>query len=164
MRRTLLALAIQAAAMIFVAGCSKVPSDAALATNIKAAMFSDAQLKGANIDVSVSNGVATLNGSVANSVGRDEAEKVASQAGANMVDDQITVQVAEAMPAAVPAPTSVAAPASAPVSAAPSKSEKRARREKEREAREIQAASESRPVASVGAAPIQAPPAPQNPP
>ena len=150
--------------MIFVAGCSKVPSDAALATNIKAAMFSDAQLKGANIDVSVSNGVATLKGSVANSAGRDEAEKVTSQAGAKMVDDHITVQVAEAMPTAVPAPTSVAAPASAPVSAAPSKSEKRARREKEREAREIQAASEARPIAPPTSEPVQAPAAPQNPP
>jgi hypothetical protein len=164
MRRTLLALAIQAAAMIFLAGCSKAPNDAALATNIKAAMFSDAQLKDANIDVSVSNGVATLKGSVANSAGRDEAEKVASQAGAKMVDDHITVQVAEAAPA-VPVPTSVAAPAS--VTAAPavaSRSEKRARREKEKEAREIQVASEARPVAPAAAAPVQAPPAAQNPP
>jgi hypothetical protein len=150
--------------MIFLAGCSKAPNDAALATNIKAAMFSDAQLKDANIDVSVSNGVATLKGSVANSAGRDEAEKVASQAGAKMVDDHITVQVAEAAPA-VPVPTSVAAPAS--VTAAPavaSRSEKRARREKEKEAREIQVASEARPVAPAAAAPVQAPPAAQNPP
>src|ERR1700733_5714912 len=112
MRRTLLALAIQAAAMIFVAGCSKVPSDAALATNIKAAMFSDAQLKGANIDVSVSNGVATLKGSVANSAGRGEAEKVTSQAGAKTVDDHITVQAAEAVPTPPPVPTSTSVPAS----------------------------------------------------
>jgi osmotically-inducible protein OsmY len=89
MRRTLLALAIPMATMIFVAGCSKAPSDAALATSIKAEMFSNAQLKDANIDVSVSKGVATLKGNAASSAVRAEAERVASQAGAKMVDDQI---------------------------------------------------------------------------
>ena len=166
MRRTLLALAMPMAAMIFVAGCSKAPSDAALATTIKAEMFSNAQLKDANIDVSVSKGVATLKGNAASSAVRAEAERVASQAGAKMVDDQITIQVAEAAPAAVPAPNPVAAtqpaPARAPVSAESSKSEKRARKQKEREARAIQAASKAQPIAPT--APTPSASAAQNPP
>jgi BON domain-containing protein len=154
MRRTLLALAIQAAAMIIVAGCSKAPSDAALANSIKAEMFSNAQLKDANIDVSVSKGVATLKGNAASSAVRAEAERVASQAGAKMVDDQITIQVAEAAPALAPAPV--------PVPAAPSKSEKRARKEKGTQ--KAKAVPETQPLASPEPLPAQSAPAAQNPP
>jgi hypothetical protein len=154
--------------MIFVAGCSKAPSDAALATSIKAEMFSNAQLKDANIDVSVSKGVATLKGNAASGAVRAEAERVASQAGAKMVDDQIAIQTAEAAPAAVPAPSPVAAtqpaPARAPASAESSKSEKRARKQRERAAREIQAASEAQPVALTAPAPTPPASAVQNPP
>jgi hypothetical protein len=168
MRRTLLALAMPMATMIFVAGCSKAPSDAALATSIKAEMFSNAQLKDANIDVSVSKGVATLKGNAASGAVRAEAERVASQAGAKMVDDQIAIQTAEAAPAAVPAPSPVAAtqpaPARAPASAESSKSEKRARKQRERAAREIQAASEAQPVALTAPAPTPPASAVQNPP
>jgi hypothetical protein len=160
MRRTLLALAIPMAAMIFVAGCSKAPSDAALATSIKAEMFSNAQLKDANIDVSVSKGVATLKGNAASSAVRAEAERVASQAGAKMVDDQISIQVAEA--AASPAPASAVTPAPVPAPAAPSKSEKRARKEKETQ--KAKAVPETQPLASPEPLLAQPAPAAQNPP
>ncbi len=81
------------------AGCSNARNDAALTTSIKAAMFSDTQLKDANIDVSVKDGVATLEGSVASAAVRDETERVASAAGAKSVDDRIMVQVAESVAA-----------------------------------------------------------------
>ena len=145
----MLALAIPAAALIFNAGCSTAPSDAALATSIKATMFSDAELKDANIDVSVSHGVATLKGNVTSGDVRVEAEKVASQAGAKMVDDQITIQVAEA----------ALAPPPAPVPAAPAKPEKRGREEKE--TRKAKIAPEPQPVTAPG--PAQTPSASQNP-
>ncbi|MGC1582238.1 MAG: BON domain-containing protein, partial [Candidatus Acidiferrales bacterium] len=144
MRRTLLALAIPMAATILVAGCSTAPGDAALATSIKAAMFSDAQLKDANIDVSVSNGVATLKGNVASGAARAEAETVASHAGAKTVDDQIAIQVAEAAPAPEPAP------AAAPVAQA--KPEKRSREEREKESRKAKLAPVPQPVAAPGPA------------
>jgi hypothetical protein len=102
MRRKWILVGICAVALAFAAGCSKTRDDAALATSVKAAMFSDARLKDANIDVSVKDGVATLEGSVASYVVRDEAEKVASAAGARTVEDRITIQVAESVAAAPP--------------------------------------------------------------
>jgi hypothetical protein len=152
MRRSLLALAMPAAAMILVAGCSKAPNDAALATSIKAAMFSDTQLKDANVDVTVSNGVATLKGNVGSAAVRVEAEKVASQAGAKMVDDQITIQVADVVPTPAPAPT--------PVPAAPAKPEKIARKEKE--SHKAKPAPEPPAVALPATGPTQTPAAAQN--
>jgi len=104
MRQTWATLGICAAAVSLAAGCSSARKDEALATNIKAAMFSDAQLKNAEIDVSVTRGVATLKGNVADGALRVEAEKVASQAGAKMVDDEIAIQAAEN---AAPAPPTV---------------------------------------------------------
>jgi BON domain len=160
MRRTLLALAIPMATMIFVAGCSKAPSDAALETSIKAEMFSNAQLKDANIDVSVSKGVATLKGNAESSAVRAAAERVASQAGAKMVDDQISIQVAEAPPS--PTPASALVPAPVPAPAAPSKPEKRTRKEKE--AQKAKPVPEAQPVASPEPVPAQSVPAAQNPP
>lgn len=99
------------------AGCSSARKDAALATNIKAAMFSDSQLKNADVDVSVTHGVVTLKGSVASGDLRAEAEKVASDAGAKMVDDEIAVQAAEN--AAPGAATANATAATADENAAP---------------------------------------------
>jgi outer membrane murein-binding lipoprotein Lpp len=42
------------------AGCSSTQKDQALATDIKAKMFSDPQVKTANVDVAVKDGEATL--------------------------------------------------------------------------------------------------------
>jgi hypothetical protein len=123
-------------------------------------MFSNAQLKDANINVSVSKGVATLKGNATGSAARAEAERVASQAGAKMVDDQISIQVAEA--AASPAPASALAPAPVPVPTAPSKPEKRTRKEKE--AQKAKPVPEPQPVASPEPVPAQSAPAAQIPP
>ncbi len=95
-------------AMALGAGCSRKPDDAALATNIKSQMFSDAQLKDASLQVTSQNGEVTLSGSVPNDAAHLEAYKIAtSTPGVTKVNDQITVEEA-------PAPEAQAAPAPAP--------------------------------------------------
>ena len=67
--------------------------DANLATRIKSQMFSDLQLKEANLQVTSSKGKVTLRGTVPNDAARSEAYKLASQTpGVAGVDDQMTVQ------------------------------------------------------------------------
>lgn len=109
-------------AMAFGAGCSKKPDDAALVTNIKSQMFSDAQLKGANLVVTAKNGEVTLSGTVPNDGAHLDAYKIASQlAGVVKVNDQIQVQEAQNSqppePAAEPTPVPPPPPASAPAKA-----------------------------------------------
>src|ERR1700676_1977146 len=96
------------AAMSMVAlatGCSSTQKDQALATDIKAKMFSDPQVKGANVDVAVKNGEAILSGEVPNDGARYEAFKIASETpGVKHVTDKMVMQSAQAMPATEPAP------------------------------------------------------------
>ena len=111
-----------AVGVILAAGCAKAPGDAALATNIKAAMFSDAQLKGAALDLTVEKGVATLSGTVPSDGAHLEAYKVVSQTpGISRVNDRVTVQADAAAPAlpSTSAATSAPAPASPDRAAAP---------------------------------------------
>jgi hypothetical protein len=91
-------------------GCSRFGghSDEAIATDIKAKMFSDPALKSTNLNVAVKNGVATLAGEVPDDTARLAAYKLASQAeGVSKVNDQMSVVAAQA--ALSPAP--VAEPA-----------------------------------------------------
>jgi len=111
------------------AGCSSARKDATLATNIKAAMFSDSHLKNADVDVSVAHGVVTLKGSVASGDLRVQAEKVASEAGAKMLDDEITIQTPENAPLAAaitnaPPPTTDEKPSRKPAAATIAKKSK----------------------------------------
>jgi hypothetical protein len=95
-------------------GCAKKQDDGALVTNIKAQMFSDAQLKDASLQVTSNNGQVTLSGTVPSDAARYDAFKIASQTpGVTKVNDQISVQQAEATSAPPPAPEP--APAAAPV-------------------------------------------------
>jgi BON domain len=108
MRQRLL-FSIAVLTIAFAAGCSKKPEDAALVTSIKSQMFSDAQLKGSNVDVTAKNGEITLSGTVPNDAAHLDAYKIASQlAGVVKVNDQIQVQEAQNSqlpePAAEPAP------------------------------------------------------------
>src|SRR5260370_750592 len=58
-------LFLAALSMVAVAvGCSSTQKDQALATDIKAKMFSDPQVNGTSIDVAVKNGEVTLSGDV----------------------------------------------------------------------------------------------------
>jgi hypothetical protein len=118
-------------AMVLATGCSRKPDDAALVTNIKSQMFSDAQLKDASLQVTSKNGEVTLAGTVPNDAARYEAYKVATQtAGVAKVNDQMTVQAAQnAPPQAEPAPP---APEPPPTSKAEQKQTARKERNKKR--------------------------------
>jgi len=86
-------------AVALVAGCSSKPNDAALVTNIQSQMFADPSLKNANIQVVSNNGEVTLTGTVPSDAGHLDAYKIASGTqGVTKVNDQITVQVAQAAP------------------------------------------------------------------
>ncbi|MBI1749560.1 MAG: BON domain-containing protein [Acidobacteria bacterium] len=106
-------LAVTVLALV-AAGCSRGPSDEAIATDIKARMFSDAQLKNANLQVTAKNGEVTLAGEVPSDSARYNAFKLAAETkGVVKVHDLLTVQAAQA--AARPAPaTSEPAPAPKP--------------------------------------------------
>jgi hypothetical protein len=101
------------------AGCSSTQKDQALATGIKAKMFSDPQVKAANVDVTVKDGEATLSGEVPDDGARYQAFKLATDTpGVKHVTDQMTVQTAQAASAPAIAPVEPA-PAPKPVRKAP---------------------------------------------
>jgi hypothetical protein len=86
------------------------PNDAAITTDIKAKMFSDPALKSANVDVSARNGEVTLTGQVPDDSARLAAYKLASEAkGVSKVNDQMTIQSAQA----APPPAAIQSPAPA---------------------------------------------------
>ncbi len=87
------------------AGCSNTRKDEAVAQDIQAKMFSDPQVKSANISVAVKDGEATLSGDVTDDATRLQAYKIASDTpGVKHVTDQMTVQTAQTAPAAEPVP------------------------------------------------------------
>ncbi len=102
--------------------CSRIgaPSDDAIATDIKAKMFSEPALKSAAVEVSSKGGEVTLTGQVPDDAARLVAYKIASQAkGVTKVNDQMSVVTAQAAPEPVapaytPAPTPAAKPARKP--------------------------------------------------
>jgi hypothetical protein len=113
MRKTSVVLVVLLAAFLVAAGCSSGPSDEAIATDIKARMFSDAQLKTANVQVTSKNGEVTLTGEVPSEAARYAAFKLAADTkGVVKVNDQLTVQVAQAVEPPAPAAPE---PAPAPV-------------------------------------------------
>jgi len=94
------------------AGCSKGRSDQAIATDIKAKMFSDPQLKTANLDVAAQNGEITLIGEVPSDAARYQAFKIATETpGVTKVNDRMSVKLAEAPPAPEAKPEPALAPA-----------------------------------------------------
>jgi len=89
-RATLFLAAISLVALA--AGCSSTQKDQALATDIKAKMFSDPLVRGASVDVAVKNGEATLSGEVPNDGARYEAYKIANDTpGVKHVTDKMSV-------------------------------------------------------------------------
>ena len=133
MRKTSVVLVTLLAVFLAAAGCSTGPSDEAIATEIKSRMFSDEQLKNANVQVVAKNGEVTLTGEVPSDAARYSAFKLAAETkGVTKVNDQLTVQTAQAMqpepvalePAPAPKPaatrktvTRAPAPSPAPVAA-----------------------------------------------
>jgi hypothetical protein len=68
------------------------PNDAQLQSAVTAALAADPQLRGQQVTATVSQGVVTLNGSVADDVQRTAAEQTAAQvAGVRSIDDSIAV-------------------------------------------------------------------------
>jgi hypothetical protein len=115
MRRTILVLIAGLATLFATAGCTRTPNDQAISTAIKAKMFSDAQVKNANVNVSAKNGKVTLEGDVPSDAARYEAYKIASETpGVSHVEDHMTVQTAEMVPPPAQATPAPAEPTPAP--------------------------------------------------
>ncbi len=99
------------------AGCNKARSDQDIATDIKAKLYSDPQLKGSGVDVAAKSGEVTLSGEVPSDTARYAAYKLATETpGVAKVNDRMTVKLAGAPP---PAPEPEAAPVPAPVKKTP---------------------------------------------
>ncbi|PYU32172.1 MAG: hypothetical protein DMG31_10980 [Acidobacteria bacterium] len=87
-----LVIAVLAAGLALIFGCSKARNDETIMTGIKAGLFSDTQTKSANIDVVVKNGTATLVGEVPDENTRYEAFKIAQETpGVVNVQDQMSL-------------------------------------------------------------------------
>ena len=122
-------LSIMALVVALAIGCAKKVDDAALVTSIQSQMFSDSQLKDANLQVASNKGQVTLTGTVSSSAAHLDAYKIATQTpGVTSVNDQVTVQEPQA---------AQAAPTPAPAETQPPTETKRERRRRgAREARE----------------------------
>jgi hypothetical protein len=126
MRKNRIQIFVLLLVLCFSASCSRIgaPSDDAIATDIKAKMFSEPALKSAAVDVSSKGGEVTLTGQVPDDAARLAAYKIATQAkGVTKVNDQLSVVTAQAapepaVPTAMRAPAPVAKPASKPKAAA----------------------------------------------
>ena len=117
-------LSITVLGIVVAAGCARKPNDAALVTSIKAQMFSDAQLQGANLQVTAKDGQVTLAGTVPSDAARLDAYKIATQTrGVSKVNDQMTVsgaQTGESAAAQAPGGEAAAQPSQQPESSATS--------------------------------------------
>jgi len=101
-QRSMLSIALLVIALA--AGCAKKSDDAALVTGIQSQMFADQSLKNTNLQVTSNNGEVTLSGTVPSASAHLDAYKIASQTpGVTKVNDQITVQEAQAAPPPEPA-------------------------------------------------------------
>jgi hypothetical protein len=108
-------MAVLVVAAITVGCAKKGTSDDALATNIKAQLYSDPATKPASINVDVKGGVATLSGDVPSSDVELQALKLANgTAGVTRVDDQMKVNTSLAASQAPPDSPAPQIPASAP--------------------------------------------------
>lgn len=119
MRGSKNALLVSVAALALVVGCAKKTSDAQLATNIKAQMFSDPQTQATGLQVAVKNGVVTLSGAMPSAAAQNEAVKLASSTpGVAKVNNEMTLQppgqTAQAANEPAPVPEPVPAPKRAP--------------------------------------------------
>ncbi len=157
MRRTAVLMVVVLALGLAVA-CNNARSDAALVTDVKAQMFSNADLKNADIEVIAKNGEVTLSGQVSSDAVRYAAYKTALQVeGVKKVNDQMTVVVAQTAPAPEVLPTPAATPAPARKASKPKPA---ATPTHEQAAPAAAASAQVQPVA-VTATPTPPPPPPQ---
>lgn len=152
---TILLVALTAAGLAV--GCSSAKKDETLATDIQAKMFSDPQVKAANISVAVKDGEATLSGTAPDDGTRYQAYKIASDTpGVKHVTDQMTVQTAQASAA----PAALAPPAPVEQPPAPTPERKSAKRHAKTEPK-LETSTPARPAAPEPAAAPAAPAAQQ---
>lgn len=145
-------------AVTMLTGCAKKPDDAALVTNIQSQMFSDALLKNSDLHINSSKGVVTLSGTAPNDAARLEAYKLAAQTpGVVRVDDQMTVQSAQAARTAAPEAPTVSRPREA--RALTGKQREKRKPVPRREVADSES-SVNKPVAEPTPAPAAAPAAP----
>jgi len=151
------------------AGCKAKPAtdDASLSNQVQSRIASDTALSGQSIQAAVNNGVATLNGTVANDTARTVAGNDAAQvAGVRTVVNNLTVQ---GSPAMAPDNTAAAQPAPMPMPMPePSRSSKPTRAPAQTMARNEPAPQQMPPSQPQQQAPPpviqQAPPPPAQPP
>jgi BON domain-containing protein len=151
MRKTKIAVLALLLAMSFSASCSRLgaPSDEAIATDIKAKMFSEPALKNASIDVASKGGVVTLTGQVPDDAARLAAYKIATETkGVTKVNDQMSAITAQAE---TPEPMAAAAPPTPGPARRPAKT------------RTTSAASEAGPSSQPAPAAVPAAPRPPQP-
>ena len=99
MRKSSAWIALLMAALVIGAACASKRSDEQVANDIKAKMFSVAELKAANLEVTVKDGVVTLAGEAPSEAARYQAFKLASETpGVNKVEDKMSVKLAQATP------------------------------------------------------------------
>ena len=116
MRKNKTSILVLLLALTFSVSCSRLgaPSDDAIATDIKAKMFSEPALKNASVDVASKSGEVTLAGQVPDDAARLAAYKIATEAkGVTKVNDQMSVAAAQIAVPEAAAPVAAAAPARA---------------------------------------------------
>jgi len=123
MRRSYGAFGALLAALALFAACSFAPKDEQIAKDVKARLFSAAELRDSRLDVVVKNGEVTLGGEAASEAARFQAYKIAMETpGVKKVHDQMTVraaQVAPPEPQPVPEPPKPVKRVATPASPAP---------------------------------------------
>ena len=158
MRKFKIGLLVLLLAVSFTASCSRLraPSDDAIATDIKAKMFSEPLLKNASVEVSTHGGVVTLTGHVPDDSAHLAAYKIATQEkGVSQVNDQISVAIAQATPD-LDAPA-----AAAPEPERKARSPRRSRTERAAKGRESALVSAPAPASEPApASPVAPAPAP----
>ncbi len=155
MRKNKTSILVLLLALTFSVSCSRLgaPSDDAIATDIKAKMFSEPALKNASVDVASKSGEVTLTGQVPDDAARLAAYKIATEAkGVTKVNDQMSVAAAQIAVPEAAAPVAAAAPARA---ARPAK-----RKPVSKAERTYEAATAASPAAQPVPAAAAAPPRP----
>jgi hypothetical protein len=155
------ALGVAVISVFLLAGCSWFRNDERIANDIRARMFSDSQLRGAAITVTVKNGEATLSGQVPSVEARYEAYRVAAETpGVRHVNDQMALQ-----PMTPPQPVAEATPAPArPARSEPTPVRPRHPVTHHSEATAAASAAPAAPATAPASAPAPVSPAPSAPP
>jgi len=105
MRRSAVGLMALVIVLALSAACGSARDDQAIANDVKAKFYADAQLKAADLNVTSKDGEVTLSGEVPSEAARYQAFKLALDTeGVKKVNDQMTIKVAEAEPEPEPEP------------------------------------------------------------